>query len=107
MAASEGSRPATRYDRETDTLSVDFVNVPTDSGCFAVVRPVSVPGSPDAERMRERIYRLLDRAQIPFVLKDQVWNLVNREKPGALAAALAALPLDRELLLALFEHLPR
>ena len=83
------------YDHETARLSVDLANVATATG--ANVRLVTPPKITD-NRVADRVFALLDRAQIAFDVKDAVDRITASGLPlSRQLADLHALDLDEHL----------
>jgi alpha-glucosidase (family GH31 glycosyl hydrolase) len=58
-----------------------------------------------AEDVEERIFALLDRAAVPFALKNEIWRIVRSSEPAQAALALLALDMPPALLAAVGELL--
>jgi hypothetical protein len=61
--------------------------------------------SAPADDIPERIFALLDRAAVPFGLKNEIWRIVRDDEPAQAALALLALDMRPQLLTAVGELL--
>lgn len=92
------------YSNETRSLMINVLNHRVDSKLEVILRG-ETPKFADGDKV-ERIYNLLNRAQIDFYLKDTIYSLVNKSTDMlSTIMEIQCMKLDRDLHDALLEVL--
>ncbi len=102
LVGGEEAGAVTGYDDASHTLTVMITEVAVDTSIEVEFAAAVLAGN----RVKADVFALLDRAQIEFQLKEQIFGLVKSSaSPAAALASLAALKLEHSLFGALCEIL--
>lgn len=95
-----GNRLITHYDKETLTLEVEVGRISYEE---EVILEIDVEMTKNENRL-ERLYFFLDKAEISFSLKDELYRMLERQPdPVTLMHQLQAMPIEKDLVDALLE----